>query len=244
MKIEGIWKTENVAKLDSIGDTTLALDPTGNPHISYYNMDIVNITGDLVYVHKVGSNWVSEIVDSAGDVGWHNSIAVDSQGNPHIAYYDNTNNKLKYAYKDSLGWHIQIVVDGWQPSLMLDSNGNPHISFQDDSGLQNALWDGSSWKFKTVDGANGWKTGWWCSLALDSTGTPHISYFDVIDEYLRYAHWNGTSWDLKIADNSGTTCYYSSIAVDGNGKPHIIYFLDSGADQEIRYARWNGLHGI
>jgi len=244
MKKVGLWKVESVANLGNVGDAKLALDSAGKPHISYH--DIVNDVSNLVYVHKVGSNWVSEIVDSAGDVGWHNSIRVDSHGYPHIAYYDQTHLKVKYAYKDSSGWHLQNVGDGWSPSLVLDSSDKPHISFQDantyhtDNGLLYAKWTGSSWDIQVVDNTNGWMTGWWCWLDLDSNGNPHISYFDSVDEYLRHASWDGSSWDTEIVDNSGTTCYYSSIQVDSAGKPHIIYFWYHDGTQEIRHAVWNG----
>ena len=37
---------------------------------------------------SLASGWQIEVVDSAGDVGLYSSLALDSNGNPHIAYFD------------------------------------------------------------------------------------------------------------------------------------------------------------
>lgn len=55
-------------------------------------------------------NWTRETVDSDGDVGKCSSLALDKNGWPHISYHEHNDYALKYAYKDSLGWHQQLCM--------------------------------------------------------------------------------------------------------------------------------------
>jgi hypothetical protein len=58
--------------------TSLALDFSGNAHMSYY--DVSN--GDLKYALQFGSTWIIKTVDSDGDVDTDSSLALDSYGHP------------------------------------------------------------------------------------------------------------------------------------------------------------------
>ena len=70
-------------------------------------------------------------MDSWGDVGSDNSLALDSMGRPHISYREFNylswyNDDLKYAYWDGSTWQIQTVEwigdVGHYTSLALDSS--------------------------------------------------------------------------------------------------------------------------
>jgi hypothetical protein len=49
-------------------------------------------------------------VDNNGaQVGMGTSIAVDSDDNPHISYFDETNDKIKYARWNGTSWQNETI---------------------------------------------------------------------------------------------------------------------------------------
>lgn len=95
------------------------------------------------------SGFVTETVDSTGDVGWQTSTAIDHYGFPHIGYIAPTPlTDLKYARKSATGWSVETASAYVYPmsatSLVLDANDNPAMV----TGGNEALYifkDGSSW---------------------------------------------------------------------------------------------------
>jgi len=185
--------------------------------------------------------WSIQTVDSTGNVGTHTSLALDSNGNPHISYCDDGKADLKYASWTGSNWTIQTVDStgnvGGSTSLALDSDGNPSICYHEmtNTALKLAKWNGTAWKIQTVDSGN---VGASSSLSLDPNDYPHISYYGTANGSLNYAGWNGSTWDRQTVDSDGNVGSYSSIAVDSNCCPHISY--NDGSDYHLRYAYWNG----
>jgi len=81
------------------------------------------------------SLWSIETVDSDGNVGVFTSIALDTNGYPHISYLEVSNGDLKYAKWNGSEWSIETVDSdgdvGRSTSIALDTNDYPHISYYD-----------------------------------------------------------------------------------------------------------------
>lgn len=235
------WTTETVATGWTIFFNSIAIDTSGNPHISYY--DYYNsTTAFLKYAKWNGSSWVIETVDSNGNIGQFNSIKLDSSNNPHISYYDWTNGNLKYSKWTGTAWATQTADSagevGRYASLALDSQGNPHISYLDgtNTGLKYAKWTGSAWVTQYIEAAG--DVGYFTSIALDNFGNPLISYYESTSGFnLKYAKWTGFSWQIQMLDTNGDVGYGSSMALDALGNPHISYY--DSTNKDLKYIKWN-----
>jgi hypothetical protein len=105
------WRFANAATpAQNMTNRSIAMAPSGQLLISYYdptNQDLklascqtsASANGNC----DQASDWVTETVDEAGDVGESSSVAVDNTGRPVISYYDDTNDNLKFAIGAPLG---------------------------------------------------------------------------------------------------------------------------------------------
>ncbi len=253
----------------SVGEyTSLAFDSNGNPRISYYD----ETNKDLKYAAWDGTQWVITTVDgtnykkgtqrgcnwdgdhgryqtSSVDVGEYSSLALDSNGNPRISYYDETNEDLKYASWDGSKWVITTV-----DASKSDNDDNSYWGW-------GWGWGGYHDSDYTSYYHGTGKIGEYSSLALDSSGKPRISYHDEANEDLKYAVWDGSTWVISTVDGTnykkGTQrgCNwdgdyhkpqsksikvgdYSSLALASNGNPRISYYDETNKD--LKYASWDG----
>jgi hypothetical protein len=151
----GDWNCYTVQTGEGVGQhASLALDDDGYFHIAYQDAG----NGDLWYATSrrsvncgPGNSWHCYPVDSTADVvGQYASIYVDSEDHFHIAYYDDTNDALKYAVYVGSGGNcaagqaqcdeIDAMMQGYNPlgvSIAEDPAGRPIIAYQSQYGSLN-----------------------------------------------------------------------------------------------------------
>jgi hypothetical protein len=170
--------------------------------------------------------WQVEVVD--GGIRQYTSLVLDSNGRPHISYYDYDNGDLLYAQWDGVMWQIETVDSGGDvglfTSLALDSSDRAHISYfdNDNTDLKVAQWNGAMWQIETVD-SNG-DIGRFSSLALDGNEYPSVGYYDSTNTNLKLAQWDGAMWQIETVDSYGLAAgRFTSLALDSQERPHITY---------------------
>ncbi len=176
----------------------------------------------------LADDWVIETVDGIGGPGVGTSLALDEAGCPHISYGHEAEHSLKYAFRETAGWHIETAdsLTGHDSSLDLDA-GVPHISY-------GVLWDylrhacreNGIWSADTISTRP--MSGVWHSLVMDQFENPHVCYYWWGDphSHLVYASLDSNGWHSEWVIGSTSYSYLPgiSLAVDGaDCRPHVSY---------------------
>jgi hypothetical protein len=234
-KNAGVWSTDTIftAFPDAGYRSSLVLDASGNPHISFTVVDFGTFEKTLYYATRSGGVWSNQVVDGSLDADRWNSLALDSAGNPHIAYVDGSTGSLQYASLSGGMWSYETADAGPGveafTSLVIDASDIPHISYSAGGGLKYAIKVVGIWAQQVVDDTT---SAEFPSLAVDASGTAHIAYNSrrTASSFLKYAVRTGGSWTLETVDQPGDLPFEPSIALDAGEVPHISYYDGDGQD--------------
>ncbi len=163
----------------------------GVPCVAYYK------AGEkaLYFVQYDNNSWATstkEKVDEGGifGVGHYASLGkvIDSGEKAVIAYYDQTNKRLKYAKRISQNnWEVQVVDSGYvgEYSSLVVIDNLPIITYynQWSKEINYIRYDGTRWIKEYFHGFKG--SGYFSSVA-DINGRPHICYYNINNRKLGY----------------------------------------------------------
>jgi hypothetical protein len=239
------WGIQTVTS--QYGAWDFALDSQNNPHILCVNGSDLR---DLVYASWTGSNWTFQTVESQLYSNQNAALALDSAGNPHVAYsylrvVENQTvigegYVLKYASWTNSGWHFEIIdsdIAAYEPfSLSLDAAGKAHIMYFQSQKLVYAVSSSSGWNKQTV-----LENVPFGNMVLDSNGYPDFIYLSTLDDpdnALMFSRWNGSAWSTQEVTSNGSfnSINFGFLALDSYNYPHI----DFHNNDALMYAAWNG----
>ncbi len=211
--------------------------------------------------------WQDELVDKLGLVGRGSSIALDSFGYPHIAYYDFTQHGLKYAAWDGVAWTLDTVerdlgrIDDSSYNFPLRSGisyygGIAYIVYQKldaQTGaryLRYAQGGPGGWTLSTIGPVDAHTREFAPSLRMDPQHNLHLSYtqrdptFQSPTDSIIYARLDFTGADWLTQTVTSAPCCYdalvTSLALGPASQPQIAYGDNAFVPAPLRLARWNG----
>ena len=234
---------------------SLALDPSGKLHVAF--MGLSRKQNALIYGTNASGNWRFQIVDRSGNVGAYASIAVDATGQPHIAYFDETLLRLKYATLVLGLWKTEVVDWSWNTgrnaSLAIDGNGFAHICYHDhvQAAIRYANNTTLSWQTEIVEPTATLYGD--TSIAVEPSGVAHLAYLHNEDYNdgtdVHYATNRDGSWNIQsLAESTQDTIgFYNSIALDDQGYAYVGFSTEDDVNSPTvfsadvytnRYGEW------
>ena len=200
----------------NIGDASSAALIDGiRPAIAYDD----NTNDELRFAERsAGGVWSDVLVDADGDgtsvdVGDQMSLAILPNEQPAIAYYDSTNDELRFAERSAGGVWSDVLVDadgdgtsvdvGNDMELIILLNGQPAIAYHDKTNSELRFAErsaGGVWSDVLVD-ADGDGTSVYVGYARDAIlfgGSPVIAYSDETNEEMRLAERSGAVWSDSL----------------------------------------------
>jgi hypothetical protein len=176
--------------------------------------------------------WMTMLVDPGQNrAGQYNSIALDSNGYPHISYEENDHRAIKYARWTGTEWITEFADNSSAgiSSIDLDSKDNPHIVHTTHN-LRYAWWDGARWIVSTLDNS---EVLGFAEIVIDDKDNPHVVYRH--DQFqIRYLYWDGGKW-MSENVSSINIGLAASLALDHNGIPHLAFFSEGRLTYATRY---------
>jgi hypothetical protein len=196
----------NVSYMPDTHLTSLALDGSGYPVVSYY--DQANNVLKVLHCNDPNCVGGDESITSLDTGGYGTSLALDAADNPVVSYYGGGGLRILHCNDPNCVGGDESITSPFSPaynaeytSLALDAAGNPVVSFT--SAFVNAdprvvhcndpNCAGGDESITSPDTTDGYKN--FTSLALDGAGNPVVSYQDGYNNY-----------DLKVLHCGNASC--------------------------------------
>ncbi len=185
----GSWVRELIASASytNMGiECSMAIDSSDYLHVAYIESHPSSGDREVIYATNKSGSWVNDPIDHTySDYAKHTGIAIDSDGNVHISFYEYLNDlwksgSLKYATKNLGVWQVTTVDNtgyaGSNSSIAAASPGKLRISYYDsvNEDMKYASNATGSWVISTVD--DGGTSDGYTSIALDKDYAPHIIF--------------------------------------------------------------------
>ena len=211
----------------------MTMDSNGNLHVAYYKTS--GWPWNTNYAKQTSNGWEVQTVAASNGM---QSIAVDSETNPHITFIS-SDYALDYATLKNGQWQVTKIDSTdmfFDNYIQVDANNHVHVSYVGNTPnhyLKYAFYDGNAWQFEKVDTSG--MVGDGCVMAIDGQNRPHIVYGDGKNNTIKYCYWDGSLW--QITQFEMNQYHYGWLVLDQNDQPCISCTNDNN---EFVYLTFDG----
>lgn len=180
--------------------------------------------------------WTTDDFDPGGGAAEDLSMASDSAGGLHVAYYGfeggmTHRGRLRYALDRSSTWSSEVVDEtaervGEFASIAVGSDDMPRIAYLDftNRDLRYAWMTDEGFQVETVDTEG--SVGDFSALALGEDDASHVVYWDGTNDAVIYGLRGESTWSRSVVAESAASLEGAGIAVSSEGTVHIAYVDD------------------
>ncbi|HYO10990.1 MAG TPA: alginate lyase family protein [Tepidisphaeraceae bacterium] len=229
----------------------MAWDAAGRLHMVFNDRGAKNLKYSVRDTNGVWS--AVQTIDAGFEAGGYPSLAIDSKGNPAVAYFDGNGGDLKFAKMNAGAWQVETVDSagsvGLYPSLVFSRKDGAMIAYyhRTKADLRLAVQVAGGWQIATVDSAG--DVGRCTAMTLDpnrpTASKVAIAYEDSTHGNNKFAIQSGAGWAIQTVDSSLTSgggytslVYEPYQSADGTYHPTMSYY-DSG-NTAVKFARQEG----
>ena len=234
----------------------IAVDPSGNLHLVWH--DDTPGKREMYYKKSTdgGSTWASSqrLTWTSGFSYFPPAIAVDSSGNLHVVWADDTpgNEEIYYTKSTNAGatWTASKRLT-WtaersnNSSIAVDPSGDLHLVWdENESGYDETYYKkgtdgGATW---TTAKRLTWTPGNCClgTIAVDPSGNLHVVNSNSTpgnhEVFYKKSTDGGTTWltSRRLTWNSGRS-FSADMTVDASGNLHVVWTDKTPGNYEIYY---------
>lgn len=260
----GSWSSPILITNNSSGGIgkSLFVDTNGNLHARWLERTETDEWPHLYYSKlSVGGTWSIPQDVSLAPAYSLSSLAVDEQGNVHVAWYSNENpHSLYYRFRNDTGrWSAPLKISDlgywdhsqalYPPIILFSHGGEVNLFWYQDLATEPAslyfarLNQYGIWSIpENVSLATGHPTRGEANVVLDNFGQLHAAWigggseFDTYDVYYSLLGIEGDWTSPQNLSNNTGESYCPLLAVDGWARAHLVWmeFLSSGGVLQYR----------
>ena len=229
---ENLFSTSNP---QFTGTTNVSVSPnsgwtTGGETITITGSGFSSLAYNNITTDGMTHSWTVSTVDYVQGGHGDQAIAVTSNGDIHIVYYNYDTHQLKHAVYDGTSWSRSVIVsnsgsmDYRDVEMVVDGNDHLHVShWVTGDYLHYRYFNGTDWSIPyTTSNVDSYGTG----IAVNSQNRAHIVFSSpaYVCGGLHMAYDDGSGWN-KIGLDTSTDLIgcYPSIDIDDNDAVHVSY---------------------